>query len=99
MILGGRDKGSDFSLLAPLLQKKAEGVVLVGEAADKIAADLGNTVQCQRAWSVADAVRTAREMARPGEVVLFSPACASFDMFRNFEERGDTFKDEVAKIS
>src|SRR5881409_1700357 len=92
VILGGVSKGADFSELARVLARRARGAVLIGRAADEIAsaiaaADRGGVVLVRRAASLEDAVADAREMARPGDVVLLSPACASFDMFSSADER------------
>lgn len=95
LIAGGRDKGSDFSLLRPLIREKVKRLILIGEAAEKLrraAGDLTTTIQ---AGSMEEAVHIARREAVNGDVVLLSPACASFDMFKNFEDRGRTFKEIV----
>ena len=99
LILGGRDKGSDFTTLRPHLGRKVRGVVLVGEAADKIERAVGDVVPCRRAGNYREVVRSAFDLARPGDVVLLAPACTSWDMFRNFEERGRTFKREVRLLA
>lgn len=92
LIAGGRDKDSDFTLLREEIQKKVRCVVLIGEAAEKIEKAWKGTCPLIRATSFQEAVHIARENAHPGDVVLLSPACASFDMFKNFEDRGDQFK-------
>jgi UDP-N-acetylmuramoylalanine--D-glutamate ligase len=99
LILGGRDKGADFSLLRRAVRAKARSVVLIGEAAGKIEAALGGAVPLERAASYPEAVRRAFERAVRGDIVLLAPACTSWDMFRNFEERGRTFKSEVRKLA
>jgi UDP-N-acetylmuramoylalanine--D-glutamate ligase len=98
LIAGGRDKASDFTALAPIARKHARAVVLIGEAAGKLENALAGTVPMIRAGSMADAVRKSRDAAKPGDTVLLSPACASFDMFRDFEDRGRVFKREVEKL-
>ena len=95
-ILGGVSKGADFGELARVLARRAHGVVLIGRAADEIAsaivvADPGRVVEVRRAATLDEAVADAREMARPGDVVLLSPANASFDMFSSADERGEKF--------
>jgi len=95
-ILGGVSKGADFGELARVLARRAHGVVLIGRAADEIAsaiavADPGRGVEVRRAATLDEAVADAREMARPGDVVLLSPANASFDMFSSADERGEKF--------
>jgi UDP-N-acetylmuramoylalanine--D-glutamate ligase len=73
--------------------------VLIGEAAEKMARAFEGACPVVRADSLRDAVRRARDLARPGDAVLLSPACASFDMFRNFEDRGDQFKALVREVN
>lgn len=93
LIAGGRDKGNDYSSLKPLVHEKARAVISIGESAEKVAADLGSEAGISaEAKNLDEAVRLARVFAEPGDVVLLSPACASFDMFENYEERGDQFK-------
>jgi len=91
LILGGRDKHGDFALLAPMLQQVVRRVFTVGEAAAAIEKALTGAVPIERAVGLERAVARAAELARPGETVLLSPACASFDQYRNFEERGEHF--------
>jgi len=97
LIAGGRDKAGDFSALRPLMDR-VKAVVLIGEAAGKIRDALSDLVQCVPAGSMEDAVRKARELAAAGDVVLLSPACASFDMFRDFEDRGRRFEKAVMDL-
>jgi UDP-N-acetylmuramoylalanine--D-glutamate ligase len=99
LILGGRDKGSDFTLLRRPLRARVRTALLIGEAAGKIEAALRETVPLERVASYREAVRTAFERAVRGDVVLLAPACTSWDMFRNFEERGRTFKSEVRRLA
>jgi UDP-N-acetylmuramoylalanine--D-glutamate ligase len=99
LILGGRDKGADFTPLRRAVRAGVRSVVLIGEAAGKIEAALRGTVPVERAVSYREAVRQCFEKARPGDVVLLAPACTSWDMFKNFEERGRTFKSEVRKLA
>ena len=92
LIAGGDGKGQDFAPLAPAVQKHARAVVLIGRDADAIAAALGPTgVAIERAATMEAAVESALELAHEGDAVLLSPACASFDMFRNYGHRGDVF--------
>jgi UDP-N-acetylmuramoylalanine--D-glutamate ligase len=98
VILGGKDKGSPYIPLRDALDRRARLVILIGAASEKIAADLGDGVPIERAGSLDRATELAREHARPGDVVLLAPACASFDQFENFEHRGRTFKELVAKL-
>ena len=98
-ILGGRYKGGAFEDLRDVLQARAAGVVLIGEAADRIAAALGEVVPLARAASMEDAVRTAASMAPRGGVVVLAPACSSFDMFADYAARGRSFKAAVAALA
>jgi UDP-N-acetylmuramoylalanine--D-glutamate ligase len=91
LIAGGRDKGDDYGLLRTAVGEKVRKVVLIGEAADKIAASLYGMVEIERAGSMDEAVRLAGRAARPGDTVLLSPACSSFDMFDNYGHRGKAF--------
>ncbi len=99
LVLGGRGKGGDFSPLRAAVRKRARSVVLVGEAADKIEKALGGVVPAARAANYREVVRTAFAQAERGDVVLLAPACTSWDMFKNFEERGRTFKREVRLLA
>jgi UDP-N-acetylmuramoylalanine--D-glutamate ligase len=98
VILGGKDKGSDYAPLAPLIRGRCEHVILIGAAADKIAAALENTRPLHRAATMPEAVRLGRELSRGGDTVLLAPACASFDMFDNYEHRGRVFKEAVKRL-
>ena len=91
LIAGGDGKGQDFSELRPACAQHARAVVLIGRDAPLIEAAIGTAVTLRRARDMHDAVRIAKELARPGDVVLLSPACASFDMFRNYEHRAEVF--------
>jgi UDP-N-acetylmuramoylalanine--D-glutamate ligase len=96
LILGGRNKGADFAPLLPLVRRKARRVYLIGEAAAEIARALDGAAPCERSGTLAAAVRAAAAAAAAGEAVVLSPACASFDQFRNFAHRGEVFQREVA---
>jgi len=98
LIAGGRDKEGEFRKLVPLMKERARVVVLIGEAAPKIKAALGDTVPCMMAGSMNEAVTLASKTSKKGDVVLLSPACASFDMFSDFEHRGREFKKAVMAI-
>lgn len=99
LILGGKDKGGDFTLLRRPLEKKVRKVLLIGQAAGKIRAAVEGTVPLETAVSFKELVRKGFEAASPGDVVLLAPACTSWDMFNNFEERGRTFKREVKNLA
>jgi UDP-N-acetylmuramoylalanine--D-glutamate ligase len=93
LIAGGRSKHQDFRPLAPLVAERCRAVYLIGEAQDELAAALDRTeVPLRRAGDLERAVHAARTAAGPGEVVLLSPACASYDAYRNFEARGEHFR-------
>ncbi len=93
LIAGGRDKGNDYEPLQRLVAERVKGIVAIGEGADAVEAALGPFApHLYRADSMEEAVQYARVLAEPGDTVLLSPACASFDMFDDYEDRGDTFK-------
>jgi UDP-N-acetylmuramoylalanine--D-glutamate ligase len=98
LIAGGLDKGSDFSPLALLFRKKVKVLILIGKAAGKMEEALGGSAETVRAATLQDAVRLAAGRSAPGDVVLLSPACASFDMFKDFEDRGRQFKEAVMNL-
>jgi UDP-N-acetylmuramoylalanine--D-glutamate ligase len=95
LIAGGLDKGSDFSPLAPLFRQKVKLLILIGKAAKKMAEALGASTETVFAQTLQDAVKLAAARSSRGDVVLLSPACASFDMFKDFEDRGTQFKEAV----
>lgn len=95
LIAGGKDKGGDFSALNEMVTKKVKLVILIGQASDKIEATWSKLVTCIRADSMEDAILKARINSKPGDTVLLSPGCASFDMFDNYEHRGQVFKKAV----
>ena len=99
VILGGKDKGSDYSPLRPLVSEHCAHAIVIGAAAEKIAAALEGAVPLHRASSMAAAVDAAFELSKAGDVVLLAPACASFDMFENYEHRGRVFKDAVRLLA
>jgi UDP-N-acetylmuramoylalanine--D-glutamate ligase len=99
IILGGKDKGSDYSLLRPSLEKKARMALLIGSAADKIESQLGRVVPVERAGTINGAIAIAARIAQPGDTVLLAPACASFDQFENYEHRGRVFKQLVRGLA
>jgi UDP-N-acetylmuramoylalanine--D-glutamate ligase len=96
-ILGGSLKGGGFTGLHDALAGRAVAAYLIGEAADRLEEDLAGTVPLHRAGDLATAVREASAAAEPGDVVLLSPACASFDQFRDYEERGEAFRSLVPR--
>jgi UDP-N-acetylmuramoylalanine--D-glutamate ligase len=98
VILGGKDKGSDYAPLAAPLREKAASALLIGEAARKIEAAIAGSVPVVRCGTLEAAVEAGFAQARPGEVILLAPACASFDQFDNYEHRGRAFKQAVAAL-
>jgi len=98
LIAGGDGKGQDFRELREAVSAHARAVVLIGRDAPLIEAALAGTVALQRAPTLPEAVRLARRLAQSGDVVLLSPACASFDMFRNYEHRGEVFRAAVREL-
>ncbi len=99
LIAGGRDKDGDFGALTEPIKNNARAVILIGEAADKIERAISDAGKpCHIVQSMTDAVRLSHELAEEGDIVLLSPACASFDMFASFEHRGEQFKQEVVRL-
>jgi UDP-N-acetylmuramoylalanine--D-glutamate ligase len=95
LLLGGRHKGEPYTGLAPLLRDRCRAVVAYGEAGPLVVGDLGAHVAVVPAGDFAEVLATARRLAVPGDAVLLSPACSSYDMFRNYEERGERFRAAV----
>jgi UDP-N-acetylmuramoylalanine--D-glutamate ligase len=98
IILGGKDKNSDYSVLREPLRAKAHAALLIGTATPKIAAKLDGAVPLIDAGTLDAAVQRAAREAQPGDTVLLAPACASFDQFQSFEHRGQVFKHLVAQL-
>jgi UDP-N-acetylmuramoylalanine--D-glutamate ligase len=98
LIAGGKDKGSDFSPLADIIKRKVSRLILIGKAKDKLKQAVTGFELVETAESLEAAVERGYMCAKPGWVVLLSPACASFDMFENFEQRGEVFKAAVRKL-
>ena len=98
LILGGRDKGGDFKKLRKPVKENVKRIILLGEAKEKIRTALKGIVPMETVSSIEEAVRLGYSRAKPQEVVLLAPACTSFDMFQNFEERGEVFKREVLSL-
>ncbi|MBA3916787.1 MAG: UDP-N-acetylmuramoyl-L-alanine--D-glutamate ligase [Acidobacteriales bacterium] len=99
LILGGKDKGSDYSVLADLLRRRVRGVYTIGAAANKIEDQIGDAAPVIRAQTLTAAVERAAAAARAGDVVLLAPACASFDQFESYEHRGRVFKELVGELA
>jgi len=98
VILGGSDKGADFSALREPLRQRARGALLIGHSAQMIGEQLEGAVVCYSAATLARAVEMASQKARPGDTVLLAPACASFDQFENYGHRGRVFKEFVGSL-
>jgi UDP-N-acetylmuramoylalanine--D-glutamate ligase len=98
LLLGGRHKGEPYTRLAERLRDRCRAVVAYGEAGPLIVRDLGRCLTVVPAQTFSDVLDTARELARPGDAVLLSPACSSYDMFRNYEERGERFRSAVQSL-
>ena len=98
LIMGGRNKGSDFSLLKNTVIKHVKKLIVLGEAREEIKASLGDIVETVSAESMEDSVNLAHGSAEPGDVVLLSPACSSFDMFTSYSHRGEIFRRAVETL-
>ena len=99
LLLGGRDKGNDYSKLDELVHQRVRGIVAIGESAEVVKRAFSSRTNVVQATSMEEAVNTAKSLAHPGDVVLLSPACASFDWFENYEHRGRVFKEIVTLLS
>lgn len=98
LIAGGRDKGSPYYPLKELVQKKVKALIVLGEAAERMVMQLGDVTSTYRVATLQEAVRLGAQLARAGDIVLLSPACASFDMFKNYEQRGKLFRKYVREL-
>ena len=98
LIAGGYDKGADFEPLAELVSSVTRKVILIGDTAERIASDWNGAAEIEPAESLEEAVKIASQIAQSGDVVLLAPGCASFDMFENFEKRGEAFAKIVHKL-
>ncbi|MFY9974634.1 MAG: UDP-N-acetylmuramoyl-L-alanine--D-glutamate ligase, partial [Chromatiaceae bacterium] len=96
---GGDGKGADFAPLVPAVERAARAVVLIGRDTPRIAEVLEGVTEILRAGDMDEAVALAAGAARPGDCVLLSPACASFDMFENFQHRGRVFAEAVRSLA
>ncbi len=99
LIAGGKDKGSDYSIILDLIRKKTREVILIGEAREKIKSALRGFLSIDEAPTLEEAVNLAFSKAKSGDCVLLSPMCSSFDMFLNYEERGKIFKQAVFNLA
>jgi UDP-N-acetylmuramoylalanine--D-glutamate ligase len=99
LIAGGRDKGGDFTKLGELVKSRVKALVLIGEAREKIDHALSDRAPTFHSRSLEEAVRLSFEKAEAGDTVLLSPACASFDMFKDYQHRGEVFKASVRSLA
>jgi UDP-N-acetylmuramoylalanine--D-glutamate ligase len=99
LIAGGKDKGGDFTKLRELVENRVKALILIGEAKEKIHDALSDLVSTLYTDSLEEAVELSFKKAEAGDTVLLSPACASFDMFKNYEHRGDVFKSSVKHLT
>jgi len=99
VLMGGRDKGNDYARLREPVRENVRAIVAIGESADRVMAAFTSDVHVEPAATMDEAVTAARRLARPGDVVLLSPACASFDWFDNYEHRGRAFKEVVMSLA
>ena len=98
LIAGGKDKGGSYAPLAGLVRERVRHMILIGEAKERMREELGGLTDTRLAGSLDEAVAAAAEITEPGGVVLFSPACSSFDMFRDYEERAERFRALVGNL-
>lgn len=98
-IVGGVDKGNDYDELLPFVHEKVKAIVCLGIDNEKIKRSFSNIIEdIVEASSMREAVHLAKSFSEPGDTVLLSPACASFDLFKSYEDRGNQFKNEVNKL-
>ncbi|MFA5256277.1 MAG: cyanophycin synthetase, partial [Candidatus Omnitrophota bacterium] len=95
LIAGGKDKNSDYSIVRDIVKNRVKCLVLIGEAKNRIRGILGGVVETREAATMQEAVELSRAMAKADDLVLLSPMCSSFDMFKDYKERGDMFKRAV----
>ncbi len=98
LIMGGRGKGAPYATLRPLFDGRVKALLTIGEDAPRIESELGDLCPTQGCGALGEAVRRASSLAGAGDVVLLSPACASYDQFRNYEERGESFRRQVSEL-
>jgi UDP-N-acetylmuramoylalanine--D-glutamate ligase len=98
IILGGKDKGSDYTVLKDLLRQRVKRVYTIGAAADKIESHIKGAAEIVHTETLDNAIKRAAAVAQPGDIVLLAPACASFDQFKSYEHRGKVFKEVVRAL-
>jgi UDP-N-acetylmuramoylalanine--D-glutamate ligase len=99
LLAGGRDKGGDYSLLREPIKERVKALILMGEAREKMQGAFQDLLPCHLVGGMEEGVRLARSLAREGDVILLSPACSSFDMFKDYQDRGRIFKEIVMKLA
>jgi UDP-N-acetylmuramoylalanine--D-glutamate ligase len=99
LIAGGKDKGGDYSPLTDLIRERVKHLILIGEARERMARQLRKAAPITLADSLEGAVEGAQALATPQDIVLLSPACSSFDMFRDYVDRGNTFNAVVRRLA
>jgi UDP-N-acetylmuramoylalanine--D-glutamate ligase len=99
LIAGGKDKGSEFDSIVALVERRVKHAVLLGEMAERIAKTWSRHLPCHIVHTLAEAVTTARRYAQPGDTILFSPGTSSFDMFKNYADRGNQFRQLVKELT
>jgi len=99
LIAGGKDKNTDLSPLREPIKSNVKNLILIGEAKERMRKELGDLTDTLMAKSLEEAVTLASQIAEKGDVVLLSPACSSFDMFKDYKERGLIFKEIVNQLS
>jgi UDP-N-acetylmuramoylalanine--D-glutamate ligase len=99
LILGGKDKGNDYDKIKDLVKEKVRKIYAIGSSKEKVFEFFNSTVEVERKETLQECVKAGLEDAKENEVVLLSPACASFDMFNNYEHRGEVFKEAVMSLN
>ena len=99
LIMGGKGKGAPYAPLRPLFAGRVKALLTIGEDAPKVEAELGDLCPTEGCRTLAEAVKRAAGLTSPGEVVLLSPACASYDQYRSYEERGEAFRRHVRELA
>jgi UDP-N-acetylmuramoylalanine--D-glutamate ligase len=99
LIAGGKDKGGDYGPLKELIARRVKGIALIGEAKERMFSALGSLTETAKLGTLEEAVHWAKSKAGPGDVVLLSPACSSYDMFNNYQERGKRFKEIIQHMA
>jgi len=99
LILGGKDKGNDYNKIKDLVKEKVRKIYAIGSSKEKVFEFFNSTVEVEKKETLQECVEAGFNDAKENEVVLLSPACASFDMFNNYEHRGEVFKEAVMSLN